>query len=585
MGKSMFLRVFLVVLCCIVCSSGAFGDIVDLVVLLDVSESMFPYYDATVDYLLKDIIQQHLHNGDTFHLISFADLPEREIKRTMKTSEDVTAVLDRITLLHPLGQYTDLILALRYLYQYTSDLSLRTKKNILILTDGIHDPPPGSAYPAQTNDQIEHNRLLAKDLANKISREGWDVNLVEFPRSTDGVDSNGEPTTGVDIYDTLSDSLDVNVLEYSEEKNGTFSHEATGAPSLMFPARVLKGRQKITVPFRIKNYRNDSILVKLDHILYEGNDVLVRPVHLRINGESEKTLRAHISLPEMEKGQHKLSITLGFSDNLRVFPRSGIITYQYSIISFTWMKYVLYLFLILVLLFLLIRYIVIPLRITIITSSERSQYQKSSYDFTTEKTRFKGHQVVGQQPQPGSAARNSKAKIDLLSLSVNRKQTDNLFYTDSPSGNQPGKIPLSSIAASNDFPGSKEIQHYPIEMRVLGQNPLIGNRNIHWIGKKIHSIGGGNSSFKVFLYPVPSEIASLHFSAGKGFIFTPIQSEFFPDLKKPVNDCLNIPITLKTPHGEILVLFFHEWISPLERINRILSLTRRPGSKDYLTDL
>ena len=45
---------------------------IDLVVMVDTSESMFPYFDDLMNYLVQDLLTARLHRGDTFHLLSFS---------------------------------------------------------------------------------------------------------------------------------------------------------------------------------------------------------------------------------------------------------------------------------------------------------------------------------------------------------------------------------------------------------------------------------------------------------------------------------------------------------------------------------
>src|SRR5512137_843257 len=116
----------------------------DVVVMVDTSASMFPYYDDLQQYLLRDLLEHWLHKRDTFHLLSFADTPETEIAERIGGARELTAIIDRIYLLRPLGRYTDLVAALDYLYSYLDGLPADSPKLVLLLTDGKHDPPPGS---------------------------------------------------------------------------------------------------------------------------------------------------------------------------------------------------------------------------------------------------------------------------------------------------------------------------------------------------------------------------------------------------------------------------------------------------------
>ena len=62
------------VLCLFILVSFIVGAVpLDFVVLLDISESMLPYFDDTINYLIGDLLKQHLVEFDGFHLLTFAD--------------------------------------------------------------------------------------------------------------------------------------------------------------------------------------------------------------------------------------------------------------------------------------------------------------------------------------------------------------------------------------------------------------------------------------------------------------------------------------------------------------------------------
>ena len=42
---------------------------IDVVVMVDTSESMFTVFDDVVNYLLRDLLENRLHTGDSFHLL------------------------------------------------------------------------------------------------------------------------------------------------------------------------------------------------------------------------------------------------------------------------------------------------------------------------------------------------------------------------------------------------------------------------------------------------------------------------------------------------------------------------------------
>ena len=67
------MKKYLVVLFLIVSSvSYLMSDQIENIVLLDTSESMFPYYSGTIEYLIEDIVKHQLQLGDSFHQIGRA---------------------------------------------------------------------------------------------------------------------------------------------------------------------------------------------------------------------------------------------------------------------------------------------------------------------------------------------------------------------------------------------------------------------------------------------------------------------------------------------------------------------------------
>jgi hypothetical protein len=76
----------------------------DLVVMVDTSSSMFPYFDELMNYLVQDLLTAKLHAGDTFHLLSFASAPEEEMSLDMGSEEAAKKAFGRLLLLRPLGR-------------------------------------------------------------------------------------------------------------------------------------------------------------------------------------------------------------------------------------------------------------------------------------------------------------------------------------------------------------------------------------------------------------------------------------------------------------------------------------------------
>ena len=116
-----------------------------------------------------------------------------------------------------------------------------------------------------------------------------------------------------------------------------------------------------------------------------------------------------------------------------------------------------------------------------------------------------------------------------------------------------------------------------VELRVDGQNPSIGRRNVHSLeAGQARGVGGGRSDFLVFLVNVPAHVAELHFD-GENCSFIPLRTECFPDLSGPVQSCLGKDIPMVSRQGYPMVLRFTKFIDPVEKVNRLLHCIETPG--------
>lgn len=116
-----------------------------------------------------------------------------------------------------------------------------------------------------------------------------------------------------------------------------------------------------------------------------------------------------------------------------------------------------------------------------------------------------------------------------------------------------------------------------VTLKVAGQNPNIGKRNIramHSGGRA--SVGGGRSDFLVFLLPVPTRLAHLYYD-GVDATLVPARPEFFPDYDRPIENCLDRDIRMVTLKGKELFIRFERYIPPIDKINKLLHCLESPG--------
>ncbi len=150
----------------------------DLVVVMDTSSSMFDSFRDISEYAVGPLLGEFMRMGDTFHLISFAGAPRTELSRRIEGRGDVETIAARMLLMYPLGPYSDVIAVLEYVARYLSDLPEFRPKTVVFISDGEHEPPPGSPY-AGLSPQAVQDRIASS--AAKVRGNGWNFHIVRVP--------------------------------------------------------------------------------------------------------------------------------------------------------------------------------------------------------------------------------------------------------------------------------------------------------------------------------------------------------------------------------------------------------------------
>jgi hypothetical protein len=538
----------------------AAAENMDLVVMVDTSESMFPYFDDLMNSLIQDLLTAKLRRGDTFHLLSFSSSPEVEISLEVNSQEAAARAFGRLLLLHPLGRYTDLVAALRFLHTYTKELPETNPKRILLLSDGVHDPPPGSP-----NRGAEEARKSIDEAAAAIRSEGWTVSILKVPPQP----AKGE--AGLKSYlDEIASVIGVQVAAYKSGTGTALTGLAMGFPNLVFPAHLGKVGNRFVVPFRVKNNdRESTILVGLTSIQSEGVELLEKKVQLVVPAGAEAALEAPIRLPiSFPSGEHARSVQLVFQDDLRISPTTGVLSFTYTgkgglpLPRLTFL-YVLYILLAAAVIYLLVR-------LFLFMREKLHEASISGFSRVAD-----GRAAPAQGAAVGSARKAAPPSAAPSAAPKGRRQVP-LMESSAPSARRRARPTVMSMRRALPKPPVQPATLPPqIEMRVSLQNSHIGFRNVHRIASgSSRSVGGGFSSYLVFLVSVPQGIAEIRNENG-GYTFVPLRAELFPDLSGPLPDCLEKEIPFTTSRGKELILRFRTWVSPLEEINRLMRSVAR----------
>jgi|GEM_PF-519489 len=351
-------------------------DSSDVVVLLDVSQSVLPYFHDITDYVVSSVVKEYMRLGDTFHLLSFGETTQVEISQKISSEADVRSVLARLYLLYPLARNTDLVSAFSNLYQYLSDLPETRSKVVVIITDGIQNPSEKS--PAFGLSQDDANAQVELT-ASKIKRNGWPVYIIKVPFSNDrsaaeagntasasaaagsaagsgaaaagnaaasgaagssgggAAQTAGAKTAGGQaaasqpqpvLLDTLSKGLDAHVTEYDPQHKSEIARKSLSLPQVEFPSDLGKKGYTFSFPLRVKNSSDQEVGLELDKVTAEGSNILSKKSFLSLPAGRSGTMNISVALPPaMESGPKHLGLDLYFADGLRVSPSHGTLTF------------------------------------------------------------------------------------------------------------------------------------------------------------------------------------------------------------------------------------------------------------------
>ena len=160
------------------------NETADVIVLMDTSGTVLPYYEVINQRVLQSIISKFVRIGDSFHLISFSAVPRYEMSQKINTEADLSRVVSRFMLLYQLGQSADFLSGINFAGQYMAELPSQQEKILIVISDGIFNPPASSPYRNYSGEQVKTE--LAK-ISASIRAHGWKVYYVKLPFPSDAV--------------------------------------------------------------------------------------------------------------------------------------------------------------------------------------------------------------------------------------------------------------------------------------------------------------------------------------------------------------------------------------------------------------
>lgn len=338
-----------VVLCFLFCTlafanTNQISSKADVVILLDNSGTMLPYYDEVNSKVLTEICDNFVRLGDTFHLLSFNEKPVTEISQPVKTEADIYKIISRFNLLYPLGPYTDFPSALLYAQQYIASLDVYNQKVLIIISDGLFNPAQNSTFYNKSSEEINNTINSA---ISKMKSEGTHIYYIKAPfpenlnlksladESVTNVakqpEEKGETSADETVYFEYGTALEnlpeVSTTPLIPDEDTTYNSDSFIGPILSMPELSTKkdlGNKKLSfsLPITIKNTSDEKIKLELKQILINETNVLKDSIFVNIASNKSKKINAKIKMPkDTQLGQQQIFAECVFADNVRTRPQ------------------------------------------------------------------------------------------------------------------------------------------------------------------------------------------------------------------------------------------------------------------------
>lgn len=663
--------------------TSAFGAGADVVVLMDSSGTILPYFEEINSRILVDITKKFVRVDDTFHLISFNSRVNLEIVQPVKSEEDISRIVSRFMLLYPLGQNSDFISGLNYTWQYVSSLEQNREKIVIIISDGIFNPPAASPYATFAPERVKSE---ISQIAQKIRGAGWNVFYIKlpFPENAEiytldgnkiasegtakqaGTQASGteattsaetttqgpEPKHYTDVSSEFTESLDIPQSALPEgDVPGSFVDSVFTLPEVEFPGDLGKKGRVFVLPLKIRNTASAPVNMELTGVYFDEVNLLSKTSFLNLSPGARGTLAAELRLPStILKGPQDIPVRLEFSGNMRVIPQNGTIHLTVTGLSLgllfktgsSIVLAVVFILAALAFIGLLFAFIVrktarpasdaidsahkasrpeqtaAPATATSVASEKPAMHAPPAQTAETrspvdERLPNRSSMVKAESPLSAlqvtpaaetaqatlAAARgtgtvglpanakaiaedrriaytvekiDSSAEVDSLA-SLQKAETQERFAVLDSAAKKPAI--QSARYAGADANARVEVRknaNILLELNVSRQNPNIGKRNIHMMkaGSRL-SIGGGKSSFLIFLVKFPPNIAEIRYD-GEQCSLAILKPEYFPYEKQNIiENCVNKTFRIVSDRAYEVEFDFAVFEDPATRINRILT--------------
>lgn len=324
-----------------------------VIIALDKSTSMKEEIESVKEYVL-DLIDNKINIGDNLIIIPFYGKYDTPINLTVKSNIDKEVVKKRLKKIFATGWYTDIGNALDVLKKEVDKLTEDPNKKILIMvTDGIHDPPPSTKY--KTKEAYSNNELLL-NAKEEIVKEGWKVIYLDIGGRSDPAIVDKLATHYVEVKENLPQE---ELSKEIKERMPSLETRIYIDGKIKFTPVNSKGRAAIIIPLKIENLKQSEVM-SIENIQFLNLIIfkikIINPPHVT---KFVKDGKVKIKIPltitgDLKPGKYKDSIKFTFSENTKEHFNRIIDDVEFKINTFFENYLFLILFLVLVLLSIII---------------------------------------------------------------------------------------------------------------------------------------------------------------------------------------------------------------------------------------
>jgi hypothetical protein len=302
----------------------------DLILMVDTSASMEPVFNELTDYLNHDFLDDHLTMGTTFHLLRFSETPVHESTQYIGDELSLNAFKKEILFLSEkliFGRYTDLIVAMQELLRLGKVLSEHHEKKLILITDCIHDPPPGAASSYIDPEALESR--LKEHATQVIQKNGWNMLFYDIPILPV---YGAKEATGYRTIRELAELMEIHIDDEDVIIEGDTDRTQALYSRIEFPGDLGKQGLIITIPFIIENLEEKEIEVFLSSLNYKGSNIIHGKVlPQNIDAGAREVFNVTIKLPlEIMEGQQHLPVHLIFNEGTFIRPAQGTLSFYYT---------------------------------------------------------------------------------------------------------------------------------------------------------------------------------------------------------------------------------------------------------------